>query len=113
MSALFIEILHENRCRGNRRAERTLRLLPDYRPCDQCGDYPERHIDQQQVDRELRPAMLKTEKTQAAHGQEECKQRQHGREEVEKTEEVKPRPEGPYQQPERYAPQAAPEKRLV
>src|SRR5439155_27071654 len=87
--------------------------LPYDRPCDQSGDYPERHIYEQQIDRKLRPAVLEPEKTEAAHGQVECKQSQHRREEVEKTEGVQPRPEAPYQQPERYAPQADPEGRLV
>src|SRR5262249_52081924 len=60
------------------------RLLPNDRPCRQGRDDPERQIDQQQVDREHRPAVLKPEVPRAAHRQEKQKQGRHRREDVEK-----------------------------
>src|SRR5205814_263645 len=57
--------------------------------------------------------LLKPENPRAAHRKEDGKQRQHRCEKVEKTEEVQPTPYGPYQEPERDAPQPGPEERSV
>src|SRR5208337_2158529 len=88
-------------------------LPPDYRPCGQSGDYPVGQIYQQQVDCEHRPAMLKPEIPRAAHRQEDDIQRQHRREEIQKTEEVQPIPGDLYKEPERDTPQPRPEERPV
>src|SRR5919106_3894640 len=89
-----------------------LRLVPNNRLCGQSGDYSVRQIYQQQVEREPRP-LLKPEKPRTAHRQEDRKQRQHRRNEVEKTEEVQPAPDGLYKKPERNTPQPGPEERPV
>src|SRR5918996_1440657 len=89
-----------------------LRLVPNNRLCGQSGDYSVRQIYQQQVESEPRPP-LKAEIPCAAHRQEDRKQRQHGREEVEKTEEVQPLPDDLYKKSERNPPQPGPEERPV
>src|SRR5436309_1466353 len=99
--------------RGNRWPKGYLRLLAYYRPCGHSGDYPVRQIYQQQVKREQRPALLKAKIPRTAPRQENQKQRQHRREEVEQTEKVQVRPGGIDEEPERDTPQPAPEKRPV
>src|SRR5206468_8451832 len=71
---------------------RTSRVLPDDRSCGQSGDDPVWQVHEQQVNGEERPALLQAKKTRAPHWQEDQEEGQHRREEVEKTEEVQPRP---------------------
>src|SRR5690242_18692724 len=87
--------------------------VADDRTRDERHDNAERQVDDDEIQREHRPALFEPKVSGAAPRQEKEKQRQQRRQDVDQADYVKVVPGGFDDQAERDAPQSAPEQRLV